>query len=87
MNDKTQDYEDGPAVIYPNGEKQWWQHDYRHRDGGPAIVFGNGNRLWFFNGQQLSKRNFTSIEMIKRMKAYGLFTPKELIRMKLDAKV
>lgn len=25
----------GPAIIYSNGDREWYKHGQRHRDGGP----------------------------------------------------
>jgi hypothetical protein len=30
---------DGPAVIYPNGDQEWWVDGKRHRSDGPAILW------------------------------------------------
>lgn len=42
--------ENGPAVEYANGSKQWWINGKRHREDGPAIEDANGNKVWFLNG-------------------------------------
>jgi hypothetical protein len=41
---------DGPAVIYTNGTKSWWQHGKLHRGDGPAIEYANGDKWWFLHG-------------------------------------
>ena len=43
--------EDGPAIVKPDGEKEWWWHGLRHRDDGPAVVFPDGSRIWFRNNE------------------------------------
>jgi hypothetical protein len=43
--------EDGPAIISPNGEKEWWLNGVRHREDGPAIEYANGDKEWWINGQ------------------------------------
>lgn len=36
-----------PAVIHPNGDKEWWVHGVRHREAGPAVERVNGeNERW-----------------------------------------
>lgn len=39
-----------PAVIYPNGDYEWWFMGSRHRIDGPAVVYGN-KQYWFENGE------------------------------------
>ena len=43
--------EDGPAVIYPDGEQHWYIHGQLHREDGPAIIFADGSRFWYINGK------------------------------------
>ena len=43
--------EDGPAVEYPNGNKQWYLNGKLHREDGPAIDYGNANKQWYLNGK------------------------------------
>ena len=44
---------DGPAVVYADGTKQWWQNDERHRTDGPAVVYADGTEIWFINGEPI----------------------------------
>jgi len=80
--------EDGPAIEQANGSKVWYQNGKRHREDGPAIIWDDnskwddGAKEWWLNSKQISKEDFTSIEMVKRMNAWELFTPKELLEMK-----
>jgi hypothetical protein len=46
--------DDGPAIIYINGHKEWWQHGKRHRDDGPAVVYASGHQRWYLYDQRLS---------------------------------
>ena len=42
---------DLPAVMYANGDQEWYLHHLRHRDGGrPAIVYTDGYLAWYVNG-------------------------------------
>jgi len=43
--------EDGPAIAYVNGTKEWWLNGKRHRTDGPAIENINGNKEWYLNGK------------------------------------
>lgn len=43
--------EDGPAIEYTNGDKEWWINDKRHREDGPAVEYTNGSKEWYLNGR------------------------------------
>ena len=43
--------EDGPAVEYANGLREWWVNGMRHRENGPAIEWPDGTRWWYFRGR------------------------------------
>jgi hypothetical protein len=43
--------EDGPAIIWGTGYKEWRVNGYLHREDGPAIVDeGIGHEKWYING-------------------------------------
>ena len=44
--------DNGPAVIWADGTKFWYQNGLRHRTDGPAIEWANGTKEWFQNGQR-----------------------------------
>ena len=44
--------DDGPAVIYQNGEQRWYQHGEPHREDGPAVIWLDGTRFWRQHGKQ-----------------------------------
>ncbi len=43
--------DDGPAEIWPDGTKQWYQHGKHHRDGGPAVIRWDGTQEWYQHGE------------------------------------
>ena len=43
--------DDGPAIEYPDGHKEWWCHGKIHREGGPALIWCDGDKEWWVNGQ------------------------------------
>ena len=43
--------EDGPAIEYENGTKEWYVNGQRHREDGPAAEYENGTKEWNVNGQ------------------------------------
>ena len=40
----------GPAEVYSDGTKAWYQDGLLHRIGGPAFEYANGTQLWMVNG-------------------------------------
>ena len=42
---------DGPAVIYPDGSQEWWQHGVLHRVDGPAVIHPEGHEVWRQRGK------------------------------------
>ena len=49
---------DGPAVIWADEHKEWWQNGQRHRIDGPAIECMNGYKRWHINGELLTEAEF-----------------------------
>ena len=39
--------DDGPAIVWSSGTKQWYQHGERHRDEGPAVIWASGTKVWY----------------------------------------
>jgi hypothetical protein len=66
------------------GLKIWLLNGSYHRVDGPAVVTSLGHKSWYLYGQFVSKKDFDSVEMVKRMQAENLFTIKELAQIKLD---
>jgi len=44
--------EDGPAVEWDSGTKEWYQNGLCHRVDGPAVEDIVGNKFWYQNGQR-----------------------------------
>ena len=43
--------EDGPAVIWADGEESWWFDGEIHCPNGPAVVYADGTKEWRQHGQ------------------------------------
>ena len=43
--------EDGPAVVWVDGEQSWWVDGDVHRTNGPAVVYADGTKEWRQHGQ------------------------------------
>ena len=41
--------ENGPAIIFADGEEQWWLNGKLHRLDGPAIKYPSGSKIWYKN--------------------------------------
>jgi len=51
--------EDGPAIEWVNGEKQWIINGHLlHREDGPAILMPDGREYFFLNNIEYSKEDY-----------------------------
>jgi hypothetical protein len=70
--------------LIHSGAKYWYDGDRLHRTDGPAIEYLAGGKEWWLNGSRLTKTWFIAHpKKINRMKAWELFTPVEIVRMRL----
>ena len=57
--------ENGPAVEYSNGDKEWWVDGRLHRMDGPALDYNEKSR-WFINGKPIyCKNNEEFLRLVK----------------------
>lgn len=42
--------DDGPAIEWENGDKEWWLNGHKHRLDGPAVEWANGQVEWWVHG-------------------------------------
>jgi antitoxin component YwqK of YwqJK toxin-antitoxin module len=85
--------EESPAYIsyYENGNiayQDWYLDGNCHNEEGPARIsyYEDGKvefREWFLDGKYLTKGDFTSLNMIKKMDAFELFSAIEIARLKI----
>ena len=47
--------DNGPAAIYPDGTRAWYQHGKLHRDDGPAAIFSDGTQEWYWLGKWINE--------------------------------
>jgi hypothetical protein len=77
MDDNKQTYyldgelhrEDGPAIEWASGTKEWWVNGELHRENGPAIEFANGSKQWYVGGE-LHRENGPAIECVDGYKEW-----------------
>lgn len=49
--------EDGPAVEWKSGIKEWWLDGKQHREDGPAVIKKSGHREWWLNDIEYTKED------------------------------
>ena len=47
--------EDGPAIVYTNGDKQWCINGDYYREDGPAIEYFDGDKFWYLNNVEYTE--------------------------------
>ena len=58
--------EDGPAIEYANGNKEWYKNGKCHREDGPAVEWASGYKAWYLNNKCYGRNNdFTNKSWIK----------------------
>jgi hypothetical protein len=81
LPDWTFHREDGPAVLYPNGDCQWYFDGRLHREDGPAIEFRHPGISdmdllpepiieWWYHGKRLPVVTQEEFERYIRIKAF-----------------
>ena len=61
-NTKILHRENGPAVEWPDGSKQWFKNGLEHRENGPAEEWATGVKNWWLDG-----RPITETEALKKI--------------------
>ena len=62
--------EDGPAIEYNGGSKEWYINGKLHRDDGPAVEFSNGIKLWYYNGKKINCNSQEEFESLLKLRAF-----------------
>lgn len=60
--------EDGPAIVYSNGDKFWYINGDLHREDGPAVKFINGYNRWWINGVEYTEHEYKVKMRLKKLK-------------------
>lgn len=42
--------ENGPAIEWSDGTKEWYVRGVRHRSDGPAVIYPSNTKAWYKNG-------------------------------------
>ena len=48
----------GPAVVYPNGDKSYYINGQLHNPDGPAIIDTDRSKSYWINDEELTKAEF-----------------------------
>ena len=62
----------GPALIYTNGAKYWYQYNLLHRLDGPAVEFNSGLSSYHIAGFRYSKDEFNKHQLVIAHKASNM---------------
>ena len=46
--------EDGPAIVYPNGDKLYYRNGLLHNEKGAAIAYHDGERSYYLLGKLMT---------------------------------
>ena len=60
--------EDGPAIEWSDGYKEWYINGERHREDGPAVEWTSGYKEWHINDIVYSEQEFNDFFLKKRLK-------------------
>lgn len=55
INNRISNREDGSAVEWSDGTKQWWINGKLHRLDGPAVEWINGTKAGWVNGKKVTR--------------------------------
>ena len=65
--------ENGHAIEWGNGDKEWYYKGKQHREDGPAIEGLNGAKFWYLNGISFPNEKTYKKEIRRRkLEALGI---------------
>ena len=56
--------DEGPAIEYARGGKEYFINGERHREDGPAIEWANGSKYYYINGKLLTEQEFKACVIV-----------------------
>lgn len=66
--------DDGPAVVYYDGDKEWFINGKRHRENGPAceysMSFNRCKTYWYYNGEHIICSTLEEFKALTIFKAF-----------------
>jgi len=73
-------FNDKPAIVWFDGDKEWYLNGKQHRENGPAIEYASGNKYWRLNGK-FHRTDGPAIEYVSGNKVWYL-NGKQAIQVK-----
>ena len=67
--------DDGPAIEWAHGSKEWYKHGKCHREDGPAVELSSGYKAYWLEDIIYSEEEYW--EKIKELKKCQLFKLKD----------
>jgi hypothetical protein len=71
FNDRNELHrEDGPAIVWANGDTVWYRNGQMHREDGPALELADGRKEYWIDGIEVEEwwiavRSKLSVNTIK----------------------
>jgi hypothetical protein len=84
---KIRHREDGPAIEWVDGHKEWYLNGNLHREDGPAIEYKSGCKSWYLNDVKLSEQEFlkqTAKEIVLTMDEIAVKFGIEVSKLKIQ---
>ena len=78
--------EDGPAIEWGDGDKEWYRNGKHHRENGPAVEYANGDKEWHKNGK-LHSEDDPAIIKADGTKEWYINNTENIIIVKYDAQI
>ena len=66
--------EDGPAIIWQDGYKEWYINGELHREDGPALIFSDGSLGWSLNDYCFSTKEEWFEALTEEQKSKALYS-------------
>ena len=52
--------DDGPAIEYADGSREWFLNGKLHREDGHAVEYADNSKEWYLNGEELTEEEFNA---------------------------
>ena len=63
--------DNGPAVVYINGDEEWYKEDSLHRENGPAWNWKSCNDIsWHYEGKLIDCKSQEEFERIMKLRLF-----------------
>ncbi len=66
--------EDGPAIEFDYGHKEWFVNGKIHREDGPAVIYKDGSFAWYLSSKRFSTKEDWFEALNEEQKAKALYS-------------